>query len=124
MIASEKLAPYLAHGLEFYGGGDIWSLYSMSIEGAVVLKNGLHTEVVHEDNVGVEYKPLLLPMSLFTTNSDWEKKYTSEMPRVWSAEWPDYAAAIYRKASFFFQNKFDVFGLIGEGLAKDATQFQ
>lgn len=122
MIPTEKLAPYLAHGLQFYGASDVWDLYCLSIEGAVVLKNGKDTIVVHEANVGVVFKPILRPFTLFLNNSEWEKGYQEMAPKGWDASWHMSAVVSTKKSMYFFKCHFDVHGLIAEGLAEDATK--
>lgn len=68
-ITTQILSTYLPHKLQFEGGGDIWTLYSVGAEGDIVLKNGLHTQVVNSSVVGVEYLPFLRPLSTFYQHS-------------------------------------------------------
>lgn len=115
MIPVNQLVAYLPHNLEFYGGGDRWTLYSIGAEGDIVLKNGLHTEVIHAANVGVEYQPILRPFTTIT-NEDAEE-YEAQ---VWGediATWAGLAGRAFKTTKFFMKKKLDVFGMIEQGLA-------
>lgn len=127
------LSQYLPFELQFQGGGDIWTLYSVGADGDIVLKNGLHTQVVHASNVGDEYKPILspianMPISEIIIDGD---KYSpceilSQYDNAFSRERFDdevlahklkHGAFSANLTSRLFEWHFDVFGLIGEGLA-------
>lgn len=122
MIHIEQLSPYLPYGLEFYGGSNIWKMIGLASDGAVVLDSGLHRIIIEPDQVGVEYQPILLPITgVFINGSDYEKAYKKEVPRMWGAAWCDSALHSFQEANYFFKNKFDVFGLIEKKLAEDAS---
>ena len=116
MIPVNQLGIYLPHEVEFVGGGDRWTLYSLRATGAIVLKNGLHTEPIHQSNVGVEYQPILRPMKSLTR--DEKDLYFSETYGYMST-WKNELNFTAWKLNWFIQRKFDVFGLIEQGLATD-----
>lgn len=121
MNLAKKLAIYLPHNLEFIGGSDRWIMYSQSKEGAVLLKNGLHDLVVHEANVGDEYKPILRSLSKFGQSeqarfrADCDKPYNGE-PNTFATEWA-------RKIDWLCKNHYDIFGLIEKGIAVDISLY-
>lgn len=110
MIPAHKLAPYLPFDLQFEGGGDIWTLYSMSKNGAVVLKNGLHTIVVNETNVGTEYRPILRPLSDMN-ESEREIFFQHDDSLVSGIR------SVVRFIGWLLENHFDVYRLIESGQA-------
>lgn len=106
MIPTYKLAPYLPFDLQFEGGGDIWTLISMTKKGDVVLRNGLRTITVDEDNVGTEYKPILRPLSDMTKSE--AITYLSLMNNLlWKGVDPS-----VKFTGWLIENHFDVYQLI------------
>ncbi len=116
MIDTKILAAYLPFNLTFKGGGDIWNLHSVGIDGDVVLKNHRHTQVIHAENVGVEYAPLLRSFEKLT---DAEKYEFSESFGGFMSTWQNGAKDRHEKANWFFEKHFDVYGLIKAGLAEE-----
>ena len=140
MNLSKKLAFYLPHNLEFYGGGDRWKLYSCSVEGAVLLKNGLHDLVVHEDNVGSEYAPILKPMDKIGERSPThDGSFWTEIEQDFAPPMTDLMYGFSKHGMYLsfenslgfkqsaeigvwerlFELHFDGFGFIGKGVAVD-----
>jgi hypothetical protein len=141
MKLAQKLAIYLPFKLEFFGGGDRWTMYSSSIDGCVLLKNGLHDLVVHGANVGGEYKPILKPMDRLNEHSEtYDGSFWTEIEEEFAPPTTDLkygfskhgmylsfenkSLGIHRAAEFevwqrLIENHFDVFGLIGKGFAVD-----
>lgn len=132
MIPVNQLAAYLPHSLEFEGGGDRWTMYSIGIGGDIVVKNGLHTEVICACYVGLEYKPILRPFSTITNEEaeEYQEKVwgdTSQYVEIiinggnagyeGKGTWGDLARRGFRTTEFFMSKKLDVFGLIEQGLA-------
>lgn len=114
---AKKLAMYLPYNLEFIGGGDRWIMYSASKDGAVLLKNGLHNLVVHEENIGEEYAAILKPMEKF--NIDEQERCALDCSAPTNGE-PFPQITVYaRHIDWFCQNHYDIFGLIDAGLAVD-----
>lgn len=136
MIPVTILSQYLPFKLQFEGGGDIWTLYSVGADGDIVLKNGLHTQVVNSSVVGVEYKPILSPISKLPNSEvgiDGEGFYSpcevlsyydncfskERFDAVLLSEKIKHGAFSANLTSRLFEWRFDVFDLIGQGFAVD-----
>lgn len=115
MIDVKKMAGYLHYKLLFEGGGDIWSLYSIGVDGDVVLKNGLHMQEIVADSVGVEYKPFLVPVQELSI-VEMMDFYSSfiDFPIKWDLR---SIQNLHLRANWFFERHYDVYGLIEQGLA-------
>lgn len=116
MIDIKILAAYLPFSLTFKGGGDIWELHSVGIDGDVVLKNHRHTQVIHAENVGVEYAPLLRS---FENLNEAEKKDFENSFGGYMATWQNGVKDRHIKSNWFFEKHFDVYDLIKSGLAEE-----
>lgn len=124
------LAEYLPHKVEFSGGGDRWTLYSVGADGDIVLKNGLHTQVVNHSGVGVEYLPILKPLSRFRDNEMRTSvqrvsddlnciRDENEFVNWYLAKDNPFLHQSDSVKEYMLKNHYDIFGLIGFGLAVD-----
>ena len=121
MDAIKKLSCYLPYALNFYGGGDIFTMYSISKDGDVLLKNGLDDVVLHKDNVGGEYAPILRPMSDFLLSDRYicDAAVPSEVHGIHK----DITRIAYR-IDWLLQNHYDIFGLIDQKKAIDISSLR
>jgi len=121
MDVIKKIGCYLPHSLQFYGGGDIWTMYSANLAGAVLLKNGLHDLVISEGNIGREYSPMLRSMSDFGLLEDAACMMEINKSPV---NGPNPEITLWaRKIDWLLKNHYDIFGLIAAKKAINSASF-
>lgn len=142
-ITPQILSCYCGSYAQFYGASDYWTMYSVGVSGAVVLKNGLHTQVVHEDNLSIEYDLHLRRLESITedeakelfaiesddkfVNSIYHESYTNF--GLGFSDEKEWALDSFLQPRFFSPEQFlyllsrgfDLFNLIDAGLAKEIT---
>lgn len=115
-IGTDVLCSYLQYNLTFLGNGTIWSLYSISVDGAVVLKS-LHqgrTEVVNGCYLGVRFKPMLIPLEGLSAEKAKELGYKdTKSLRLAIAK----GELNYNQFDNLASEHYDLFGLFEDGLA-------
>lgn len=117
MSITKKIGCYLPYNLQFYGGGTVWTMYSINVNGSVLLKNGVHDLVVHEFNIGDEYVPLLRNLSDFGT---FEESICDEEVNYLPIYGSDSEITKWaRKIDWLLKNHYDIFGLIDAKKALD-----
>lgn len=139
-----KLLYYFPYNLTFYGGGDIWTwtYCGHNRDGSIGLQGPIWNTTVLIDEIGLEYKPILVP---FDRLADYEVEVDGG--KMWLCELlADYDNSFSREnfniklennksmafnghCSFnimelFFKYHVDVFGLIDLGIAEDYFKFK
>lgn len=127
MIDEKILAGYLPYELQFSGGSDIWTMIGLANNGDVVLKNGLYAQAIDAANVGLEYKPMLKPFTEFDVKEFIDERHRemseaihqfidyleSDVSNIYSA----ILAAPFVLIEFCHKKHYDIYDLIGQGLA-------
>lgn len=115
MIDVKILAGYLPYNLQFEGGGDIWTMAGLRTNGDVVLRNGLHTQAIPAEVVGLEYKPML--QKIEGLDDEQRESFRSVTPRAYAATWKNTALVALKQAQWFLEHHYDIHDLFGKGLA-------
>jgi hypothetical protein len=117
MDSIKKIGCYLPYDLKFYGGGDIWTMYSANVAGAVLLKNGYTNLVVSKGDIGDEYAPLLRSLSDFEL---YDKVACDIEINNLPIHSPDTKITLWaRKIDWLLKNHYDIFGFIASKKAID-----
>lgn len=114
MIPVNQLSLFLAHNLQMTNGSENWTLYSIGITGAVVVKNGKQTEVLHERCVGSEFKPLLRSFNSITKQ---ERQGYYDASYSYTPTFVNNCTYNLHAIEYYIRLGFDVFGWIEKGWA-------